>query len=44
MTTTTTKWTPATDLLRVRHLRQRFALSEPAAQLLAALAYGEARQ
>ena len=44
MNDTTTNWVPAADLLRVRRLRQRFALSEPAAQLLAALAYGEARQ
>jgi hypothetical protein len=40
----TTKWTPPADFLRVHHLRQRFALSEPTARLLASLAYGEARQ
>jgi hypothetical protein len=42
--TTTMRWAPSADLLRVRRLRQRFALSESAARLLAALAYGEARQ
>ena len=41
---TDTKWTQASDFLRVRTLRTRFALSEPSARLLAALAYGEARQ
>ena len=42
--TTTMRWAPAADLMRVRRLRQRFALSEPAARLLATLAYGEVRQ
>ncbi len=44
MTNTTTRWTPTPELLRVRRLRQRFALSGPAAQLLAHMIFGEARQ
>lgn len=43
-TTTTTRWAPTADPYRVRFLRSRFALSEPAAQLLAPMIFGEARQ
>ena len=43
--TTTARWTPRTaEPHRVRHLRCRFGLSESAAQAIAALAFGEARQ
>ena len=40
----TPRWTPPTDALRVRRLRHRFALSEPTARAVAALAFGEGRQ
>lgn len=38
------RWQPApAAVLRVRHLHRRFGLPEPAAGLVAALAYGEGR-
>lgn len=43
MTETPTRWTPTAEPHRVRHLRRRFAPSEPTARLVAGLCYGEGR-
>ena len=39
-----TRWAPAADPHRVRFLCRRFALSQAAAQTLAPMIFGEARQ
>ena len=43
-TTTSGRWAAPPCPNRVRFLRQRYALSEPAARLLAPLVFGEERQ
>ena len=43
-TPATPRWAPAVPAQRVRYLCHRFALSEPAARLLAPLVFGEGQQ
>ncbi|EYD75013.1 hypothetical protein Rumeso_03437 [Rubellimicrobium mesophilum DSM 19309] len=43
-TTTPPRWAPAPCPHRIRFLCQRYALSEPAARLLAPMVFGEVRQ